>query len=276
MICMTFITTTSPHARPIPQIVDELTCAALTHARLVLTISKEAIADFFSRIPPCVDHRNIIEYPCLPTPAECEALKKAAPSRHDDFTACYFGNLAWDRGVLEIIDAVQGMEGCRLLLAGPELEKGILSHCLAHAGGCTRISYLGYLMREDLLAHTARCHCIVLLLMPDNRHHRYRSPISSTRALSAAHLSSPRRGPKALPLWSDSAWASSSLKTRQRHSEKPCYTLGMERGSGNRVSGDVKLQNMSSVHPMTSTARSKPLKRRHGQCRYWVQRQKND
>ena len=161
---------------PIPRIVDELTCAALTHARLVLTISMEAISDFFSRRPQCRDYHKVMEYPCLPTPAECEALKKAAPSRHDDFTACYFGNLAWDRGVLEILDAVLGMEGCRLLLAGPELEKGILSHCLAHAGGCTRIAYLGYLMREDLLAHTARCHCIVLLLMPDNRHHRIPVP----------------------------------------------------------------------------------------------------
>jgi hypothetical protein len=36
---------------PIPRIVDELTCVALTHARLVLTISKEAISDFFSRRP---------------------------------------------------------------------------------------------------------------------------------------------------------------------------------------------------------------------------------
>ncbi len=161
---------------PIPQIVDMITCAAIRHSQLVLSISKEAIDDFFSRHCSCADWSKTKIYPCLPTPMERSALPLQKIQRYEEFTACYFGNIARNRHVYEILDAMYGLPSCRFLLAGPEMEKGALSECLTRIQACRNMDYLGYLMRDELLERTARSHCVILPLEPDNLHHRIPLP----------------------------------------------------------------------------------------------------
>jgi glycosyltransferase involved in cell wall biosynthesis len=161
---------------PIPQIVDLLTYQAIKRSSLIITISEEAIEDFISR--HCIDTNTnkIMNYPCLPTPGELDILHHKELSRYESFTACFFGNISRDRYVREIIEAVCEVPKCGFLLAGPEMKKGALSECLELMEYCSSMEYLGYLMRDELLELTARCHCIVLLLDPTNPHHRIPVP----------------------------------------------------------------------------------------------------
>jgi len=161
---------------PVPALINFVTCAAIRYSKAIISISKEAVNDFISHHPACKGRTNVHIYPCMPTPSELKGLEKKNIKRYSDFTVCYFGNIAKNRYVKEMVEAMCELPECRFLLAGPEMEKGVLSGCLELMKGYRSVSYLGYLMRDELLERTARSHCILLPLNPENPHHRVPLP----------------------------------------------------------------------------------------------------
>lgn len=89
------------------------------------------------------------------------------------FTLFYGGNLGPDRGLLEAGEAVRGMEGLTLRLAGTgELEEPLR----ALAGQSPELEFLGQLDHPRLLRETARAHAVLAWYDPSVPANRRASP----------------------------------------------------------------------------------------------------
>lgn len=78
---------------------------------------------------------------------------------------CYIGSITKERGIYEIVDAIEKTNGVRLLLAGKFAYEEDYER-VKNMNGWTKVDYLGYLSQDDVKKVIERARCGLVLLHP--------------------------------------------------------------------------------------------------------------
>ncbi|MCE1204306.1 MAG: glycosyltransferase family 4 protein [Holophagaceae bacterium] len=110
---------------------------------------------------------NIIELCNFPIAAELDTTEREPVARRD---ACYIGGLTPERGITELVMAMECLpEGMGLLLAGPLESEAYLAELMA-LKGWERTRYLGVLDRDGVRSTLARSLVGMVTLHPTPNH----------------------------------------------------------------------------------------------------------
>jgi glycosyltransferase involved in cell wall biosynthesis len=95
------------------------------------------------------------------------------PMPGDGFTVFYAGIIARERGLVRLLEALKGVSGVRLVVAGTGPEQSLIVPMLKANTACT---YLGEIPYAEVLRREASCDLIVALYDPAIPNNRFASP----------------------------------------------------------------------------------------------------